>query len=211
VGLALADQFYLMSHDDYAGRARLAARSLGLGLAAALLGELAYTGCVWLRDGHVRVVDRTVPEDALAHAVRDQLAAQPGYSDVYTWLRFFSSAAPGLVAERLWRAGYLRPESSRRFFGPKTVMYVPTDSNQAATPSAVLSMKLRRKEPLYQAESFLAGLCVATGLDQFLLAGAPPDVRRHVNAAVATIWAPARELVLATESAVGDGVLAARG
>ncbi|MDG4829996.1 GPP34 family phosphoprotein [Solwaraspora sp. WMMD1047] len=211
VSLALADQFYLIGHHETTGRGRLATRCLGLGLASALLGELLYAGNVWLQDGKLRLVGRTVPQDALAHAVFDQLAAQPGHSDVRTWVQFFSGSASGLVAERLWRAGYLRPESSRRFFGGKSVVYVPADSNRAAVPSALLSMKLRRRHPLYPDESFLVGLCMATGLDRILLDGVPAEVRRYADEAVASVWVPAYELVRATQAAVGDVVLTARG
>ena len=36
----LADQFYLIAHEDRTGRSRLHPRATGIGLAAALLGEL---------------------------------------------------------------------------------------------------------------------------------------------------------------------------
>ena len=36
----LADQFYLIAHEDRTGRSRLHPRATGLGLAAGLVGEL---------------------------------------------------------------------------------------------------------------------------------------------------------------------------
>jgi len=211
VEMALADQFYLLCHHDRTGRVRLTERSAGVGLAAALLGELVYSRNLWIQDGRLRPVRQSVPVDALAHAVLDQVAAQPGHSDVRTWVQFFGATASGLVAERLWRAGLLRPETSRRLFGARTVVYVPANSNRAAMPWALLSMKLRRGDPLFQSELFLAGLCAAAGLDRFLLDGAPSGVRRYFDEAVGSVWAPAYELVLTTQAAVGDAVLAARG
>jgi hypothetical protein len=209
--MALADQFYLLCHHDRTGRGRLTERSAGLGLGAALLGELVYSRNLWIQDSRLRPVRQPVPVDALAHAVLDQLVAQPRHSDVRTWVQFFGTTASGLVGERLWRAGFLRPETSRRFLGGRTVVYVPTNSNRAAMPWVLLSMKLRRRDPLFQSEIFLAGLCAATGLDRFLLDGADADVRRYFEEAVGSVWAPAHELVLTTQAAVGDAVLAARG
>ena len=44
VARVLADQFFLIAHEDRTGRSRLHPRATGLGLAAALLGELMLTG-----------------------------------------------------------------------------------------------------------------------------------------------------------------------
>ena len=54
----VADSLYLIAHDPATGRARLGPRQLGLGLAAALLGELVLGGLVELVDGAVWVSDR---------------------------------------------------------------------------------------------------------------------------------------------------------
>jgi hypothetical protein len=53
-----ADRLYLVAHDPATGRPRLGPRQLGLGLAAAVLGELLLSGLIELTDGAVRASDR---------------------------------------------------------------------------------------------------------------------------------------------------------
>jgi hypothetical protein len=53
-----ADRLYLVAHDPATGRPRLGPRQLGLGLAAALVGELLLGGLIELTDGAVRASDR---------------------------------------------------------------------------------------------------------------------------------------------------------
>lgn len=53
-----ADRLYLIAHNPATGRPQLGPRQLGLGLAAALLGELLLGGLVELVDGVVRPTDR---------------------------------------------------------------------------------------------------------------------------------------------------------
>ena len=54
----VADSLYLVAHDPATGRGWLGPRKLGLGLAAAVLGELLLTGMVELVDGTIWVSDR---------------------------------------------------------------------------------------------------------------------------------------------------------
>ncbi|HTX83306.1 MAG TPA: GPP34 family phosphoprotein [Streptosporangiaceae bacterium] len=51
----LADDLYLMAHDERSGRQLLSARAAGLGLAGALLAELVLAGCVGIASGRVAV------------------------------------------------------------------------------------------------------------------------------------------------------------
>lgn len=53
-----ADRLYLIGHDPATGRPRLGPRQLGLGLAAALVGELLIGGLVEVLDGVVRATAR---------------------------------------------------------------------------------------------------------------------------------------------------------
>lgn len=53
-----ADRLYLIGHDPATGRTRLGPRQLGLGLAAALVGELLLGGLAEIVDGMVRATAR---------------------------------------------------------------------------------------------------------------------------------------------------------
>ena len=51
--MQLADDFWRLAHHDVSGKPRLNGRAAGLGLAAALLGELMWAGKITARDGRL--------------------------------------------------------------------------------------------------------------------------------------------------------------
>ncbi len=207
----LADEFFRLAHNDVSGRPRLNARATELGLASALLAELVTARRISLRRGLIDVVDDTPPRDAVSHAALDQLVSQPQHTAVRTWLDFLSRGAYDGVAQRLWRAGHIRPEKTRRLLRQVT-LWVPTDVNTAAWPWARLSHSLSRFEPLDAADAFLLGLAAATGLDQDLLEGGPQAAQQHqqLRRLVSLAPAPLQELLAHTHAAIGDAVLSYR-
>jgi hypothetical protein len=208
----LADEFYRLAHDDVTGRPRLHARAVGLGLAAALLGELVESRHVAVWDGELRVIDRSPPEDAVCRSILDLLLANPAHVELRTWLDYLSRSAAHLVAERLWRAGQVRPHTRRRSFlrRRRSVRYVPVDLNQAAWPAARISTRLLYGRPLTDTDIFLTGLVFATGLDELLLSGASAQVRERGRDLVRGLDVARWELVTATRAAAGDAVLCYR-
>src|ERR1700743_1642557 len=106
--LWLADEFFLIAHRDYDGRPRLNSSALALGLAGALLVALALHRKLRINPQQLeRVVANSdaPPPDATAHAVLDQLAAEPEIRQISTWLQFLAQTAPQRGAERLVRGG----------------------------------------------------------------------------------------------------------
>lgn len=207
--MLLADEFWLLAHDDATGKPRLSSRVLGLGLAGALLGELVAGRNVVVQQGAVHVVSRTPPPDALAHTVLEQMVAEVRQHPARTWLTYLSRDAAELVAQRLVRAGMVRRDSSRRIL-KQVIRYLPVDPNRAAWPTARLSTTLRRQSPLSEPDAFLAGLTVATGLDQLILDGAGPGPRDYLTHVVASLPATHHQVIAHTEAAVGDAVLTQR-
>jgi len=207
----LADDFYRLAHDDVTGKPRLHPMAVGVGCAAALLTELVTTRHIDVADNHVSVVEQQPPADSLAHVVLDQLIAEAEREhSVRTWLAFLAGQAPEQVANRLLRAGHVRMEAVRRLGRQTGVLYVPVDMNVAARPWALLSHSLRRHEPLGYESLCLAGLALATGLDTFLLDGAPAATFDYLRRSVGTLWSPMRELLFHTHAAIGDAVLSHR-
>lgn len=182
----------------------------GLGLAAALLGELLWVRRISVRDGLLWVVDKTPPSDVVTHTVLEQLVAQPQHTTVRIWLDFLARDAADLVAQRLWRAGHVRREVSRRLLRADGVRWVPVDWNTAHWPTARLSIHLRDRARMTQTDVFLAGLVAATGLDEGLLQKAPASSHDYLRQVIAALPAPVRELVTHTEVAVGQAVLSYR-
>jgi len=205
----LGDEFWLLAHNEHTGKPRLSGRVSGLGLAAALIGELVYWQNVTVQGGFVHVIKLNPPPDALGHTMLDQMVAEHSPYSTRTWLAFFGRTADEMVAQRLWRTGTLRQETSRKLL-KQVVSYVPVDTNKAAWPMARIATTLRRESPMEHTDAFLAGLATATGLDQLMLGGAGAGPRQYLGHVMSGLAAPLYELVIHTQSAVGDAVLSQR-
>ncbi|UQU66823.1 GPP34 family phosphoprotein [Couchioplanes caeruleus] len=202
----LADDMFRLAHRDSTGAPLLDAHVAGLGLSAALLGELLLTGHVTVRNGLVVVADGAAPSDVLAHSVLDQLVKETGEHPVRTWLAYLGRGAYEDVAGRLERAGHLQAEVSRRLFG-RTVRYVPTDMNAAAWPWARLAGLLRRHAQLDDFDILLGGLAIATDLHRVVLIGEANAFAATIQPLIAEAADPIRELLTHTRAAAGDAVI----
>src|ERR1700742_1827793 len=109
--LWLADEFFLIAHRDYDGRPRINSSALTLGLAGALLIELALHRKIRINPQQLELIvaSEAPPPDATAHAVMDQLAAEPEIMLISTWLKFLGQTSTQRVADRLVRTGLGRP------------------------------------------------------------------------------------------------------
>ena len=207
-GVVLADQYFLIAHEDRTGRSRLHPRATGLGLAAALIGELMLAGRVRIIDGELHVVNRQPPADALGHDILDLLIAQPQHRDVRVWLAFLSQDAAGRVGERLTRFGQVEPVTRRRMLTTQT-LYMPNNAEQrnaAAWAPARLANLLMRRLDMSVGDRLLTGLVAATGLTRHVLY----DFELHrqalltVSDVVGSLPADLRELIEYTEASVGS-------
>src|SRR2546429_354345 len=81
-----ADDLFFVRHDDRTGNPGLHPRAIGLGLAAALLGELMLSHRLSITDGHLVVVNDQPPRDVVVHAVLDHVIAEQQPHAVRTWL-----------------------------------------------------------------------------------------------------------------------------
>jgi hypothetical protein len=210
--LWLADEYYLTAHRDYDGRPRLNSSALALGLAGALLIELALHRKLRINTQQLELVvanSDTPPPDATAHTVLDQLVAEPEIKSISTWLQFLSQSAPQRVAERLVRAGMVRPQQS----GPpwrRSVLYPPFDANEAILPAIRIKGVASRREPVTLSDALLAGLAGATGLDGFVLQDLDSDGRQFLREVLAQLPKPLLCLLAETKASVGAAVLSRR-
>jgi hypothetical protein len=207
-GVVLADQYFLIAHEDRTGRSRLHPRATGLGLAAALIGELMLSGRVRIIDGELHIVNRQPPTDALGHDILDLLIAQPQHREVRIWLTFLSQDAAVRVGERLMRFGAVEPVTRRRMLSTQT-LYMPNNAEQrnaAAWAPARLANLLMRNLEMSVADRLLTGLVAATGLTRHVLY----DFELHrralltVTEVVMSLPADLRELIEYTEASVGS-------
>lgn len=220
----LADDYFRLAHSDTTGRPLLHPRALGTGLAGALLGELVLGGHVAVEAGAVRLLEygqrARPPQNALAHAVLDQLRAEQlaGPGDPFrpadirsasNWLNYLGLDAVSRVGDRMTRANHVVPLTPRRPWR-RDVTYVPTDWSVAARPRVRLRMLLTRGGQWTWADVTLLGLAQASGLAGNLLLDLDAPVRRRFAEIVAGIHAPVRELVDQTEAAIAAAVLSHR-
>lgn len=207
--MLLADEYYFVAHEDTTGKPRLHPRAVGLGLACGLLAELVFANRVTIGGGNVTVIDRTAPEDALAHTTLDQLIQEQQHRAVRTWLTFLAQTAVDGVAQRLLRAGQVRTERVRR--GLRQVdVYVPTNMSAAAWPEHRLRHHIINGQQITMGDAALAGMIAATGLTDRIMWDADAGGRRYFAYILGALPEPLRELCAHTEAAVGDAVLTHR-
>jgi hypothetical protein len=169
--LAPADDFYLAAHDGIAGRALLSDHVLGIGLGAALLGELMFWRRIQLiGDGALQVVDPHPTGDQATSNVLRRMAdtPTPGPQGLRQWLIHLSTGlATDLVEHRLVTAGVLRRETKRRLLSTNTSL-VFADPRSPGQPAIRIRTRLSYNEALETADLMLAGMFLATGLDQLV-------------------------------------------
>ena len=209
--MMLGDDFFRLAHDDVTGKPRLHTKALNVGCGAALLAELIGTRHIEVDDTGVLIKNRQPPADSLMHLVLDHLVKEEGRRhSMSTWLTFLGNDAATRIGERLLRGGHVQMTPVRKLGRQTGLLYVPVDSNEAARPWAVLSQLIRRHEPLTYDQLVLAGLAVATGLERWLLEGAPAETFDFLHGQVAKLWPPMTWLLHYTHEVIGEAVLAHR-
>jgi hypothetical protein len=204
----VADDLWLMAHDDATGKPLLLLRALGLGLAGGLLSELMLARCIRLRSDTAVVIGQHVPRTAAeGHAVLRLIAGEPVPLPVRDWLGFLALKARDDVAGRLERAGYLARAGRRLPWRPQR--WVPVDPNWAFAPLLRVRSALDPARQSSEYEAVLAGLSAACGLGfrigQYLSPG------RTVEEATRLLEAGLRELIAQTQAAADSAVQSSRG
>ncbi|MER7276685.1 GPP34 family phosphoprotein [Dactylosporangium sp. NPDC000244] len=208
--MLLADDFFLIAHDDRDGKPRLSARAVELGLAGAMLGELVLEQRISVEGPRLRVLSSEPPADPLAHTNLATMVAEVQHREVRTWLQFFGFSAVEEVGTRLARVGLVEKTLVRRLLRSET-RWLPTDINLPAGRVVRLRRLLTGFEPMRVADTTLAGLAEATGLTGHILWDRDPSGGRRLQHAISSLPPPLRDLILQVESAIGDAVMSQRG
>lgn len=137
----LADDFFLMVHDDLSHRPRLSSRILGIGLAGALLGELALLGAIDVWDGAVVVIAAGTPQTVLAGEVLHELEDEPRLA-VGDWLDYLGQQAVRRVAGRLEAEGLVYLRASRLKVLGAADRWLPVDAATAGWPAIDVKLKI---------------------------------------------------------------------
>ncbi|HKT06145.1 MAG TPA: GPP34 family phosphoprotein [Rugosimonospora sp.] len=207
----LADELFLIAHDDVTGKPRLHPRVMGIALAGALLGELVLYGRVDVRqvpelgtDG-VILVERLPVGDALVDSVLDQVFSEGRPRTVRAWLAFLWPTATRGVGDRLAASGLLLP--ARTGLLRREPRWTPADTPTAARPVTRLRILLSKQDPMTVADAVLGGFAVECGLGQQILWQAPPRAREYLDYLLGHLPEGLRILLNQTEQAVGDAVM----
>lgn len=204
----IADDLYLIAHDDLTGRPLLQARALGLGLAAGLLAELMLGDAIRLRADGTLAPGHGWPGDELARQLCGRIAAEHDPLPLRDWMLFLARTAVDDVASRLERSGYLTAAGGWRPWRPGR--RVPVNPDWAFAPLLRVRSAFDARRRLYPHDAVLAGLAVACGLwfrlDQYVT-----PAGRGLDEALTQLPPGLRALIMTTQAAVDSAVLSGRG
>jgi hypothetical protein len=209
----LADDYFFCAHDDMTRRCLLSDRTVGVGLAAALLGELVLCCALRVDQGHVEVVEPDLARERLSRALLTNIASEKTVTGVRDWLRYLSHDAYDMVSGRLVRTGLVVRRDVRRLFRT-SVVYEPRDENAAVWRSTRLETAMLKRRPLAVDDATLLGIIAATELDARVFPDRSVDPGRYAHYLLRRLRHPIRESLLEligeTKAAVGDAVLSHR-
>jgi hypothetical protein len=204
----VADDLYLLAHDDRSGRALLPPRPLGTGLAGALLAELMLARLIGLRSDTAVMISYDAPAAAVQeHVLLALIASEPGPLPVRAWLGFLGQTAVRDVAARLEQAGYLTRVRSR--VAGRGGRMVPVNPDWAFAPMTRVRPALDPGRPVTEYAAALAGLAVVAGLG-FRLDQYQAQIGRSTADVVAHLPAGLRQLIAQTQITVSSAVLSHR-
>ncbi|MFC6566574.1 GOLPH3/VPS74 family protein [Actinoplanes utahensis] len=201
----IADDLYWLAHNDHA-KLVVDTELIGLGLACAVLSELAWTRWIDVHHDLLIVVGRQPPPNTLAREVWEQLCAEPAPVPVPDWLRVLAPGAVDGVARRMVQSGDLEATTRTRLLrGPVTV-YRPTDMNAFYWPTARLNNSIETGRPLAEIDRVLVGLCVATGVHHHVLNKTPASLVERLRHAAFTTRQPIPRLLRHLETVTAAAV-----
>lgn len=204
----VADDLYLLAHDDVTGKPFLQSRALGLGLAGALLAELMFAQVIWVNAERIELTRQGEPADGLGHHILGVLQSEPEWHPLRDWLTFLAASSVQDVGWRLERAGYLSQVRSRRPW--RGTRFMPADSDAAFAPLIRARAVLDPARPATVSDGVLAGLAVGCGLGPHILPYAPADARKTLQAAIRHLHPGLRNLIAQTQAAVDSALLSHR-
>ncbi|GAA1788321.1 hypothetical protein GCM10009682_08080 [Luedemannella flava] len=195
--LPLADEFYLVSHDEYTGKCHLNARVFESGLAGAVVAELAIRERITVVNGLVTVVDLRPHRERVSDAALAEIVKERAEHPVRSWVEYLRKDALEMVRPRLVEAGIIHRVESRGMLR-STVRYPAVDRNDAAAPRARLRYMLDHPELLDAPTAVLAGLVLAVGMTD-LIAVRGREAREGLGRFAATLPDVLKEIITAVE------------
>ncbi len=162
--LPLADEFFLVGHDEYRGRPHVPDAVLDTGLAGAVLGELVLAERLVVdADTVVEVADHRPYGDRVSDAALAEILKQDRPHTVQAWVEHLRGHVRDMVAARLIVRGLIRRHESRD--EPVRHRFSAVDPVVAAAPQTRIGYLLERPGTADPQSAALGALTLATGLD----------------------------------------------
>lgn len=208
--LLLADEVFLVGHDQYSGKPQIGDSVLDTGLAGAVLGELVLNGRLTVDEENiVSVRDQRPYGERVTDAAMAEVLKQHEAHPVRAWVEYLREHVRTMVAPRLIQAGLIERTQVRQML-KQVVRYPAKDPLVAAAPQARLRYVLDHPRNLDEQTAALGGIVMAVGLDYVLGGGSGRETRDGLSGMVERLRPELRALILGVESAVAALALAGR-
>lgn len=209
--LPLADELFLVGHDEYTGKCLVNHAVLGCGLAGAVLIELMLAGRIALADGRFVVRDSRPYSERVTDAALTEMLKRRESFPPRSWVEYLCGNVREIVAERLEATGMIRREQSRGLSLRSVVRYPAVDAVEAAAPRVRLRYMLDQGHSLDMPTALLGALVRACELESvLLLQAARQQVRELLTRIVDELPADLRLVLNAVDSSVAAVALTVR-
>jgi hypothetical protein len=208
--LPLADDVFLVGHDEDSGKPLISDLAMDTVLAGAMLGELVFADRITITDQTVVLPHNATPVgDEVTDLALSEIVKQPERYPVRAWVEHLRDAARSLVGARLERAGMVDRVEARVMLR-NTVRYPARNRITAAAAEARVRYMMDNLASLDEETAALAGLLLASGLE-FVIGGASSrDVRERLLGMTGVLRPELHSLIAGVESAIAALALSAR-
>jgi Golgi phosphoprotein 3 (GPP34) len=196
ITLPLADELFLVGHDQYSGKAQVDDRALDTGLVGGVLGEMVLSGRLGVdADTMIEVWDRRPYGDRVTDAALAEVLKQDHPHSARSWVEYLRDHVRTMVAARLVLRGLIQQQFSRQRRFPAV------DPVLAAAPQARLRFMLDRPGTADEQTAALGALMLATGLDFVVGRGSGRRTRQELARMHSSLRPDLHQLVLGVEAA----------
>ncbi|MDT4986128.1 MAG: hypothetical protein QOI74_222 [Micromonosporaceae bacterium] len=209
--LPLADELFLVGHDEYSGKCLTNLAVLGCGLAGAVLIEMMLAGRIAMVDGRLVVRDTRPWSDRVTDAALAEMVKRREAFPARSWIDFLCGDSRDIVSARLEASEVVRRRLSRGISLRSSVRFPAVDPVDAAGPRIRLRFMLDQGQSLDLPTALLAGLVRATELESILLLSlGRQQVRDLLGQVVDALPADLRAIMAAIDAAVAKVALTVR-
>ncbi|MEU4550988.1 GOLPH3/VPS74 family protein [Micromonospora violae] len=181
-GVALAEELLLLAYDDTTGKATMPRISLDLGMAAAVLVDLALAGRIAYDDGSLTVIDPTPTGEPFSDDVLNRIAADTPHTPA-SWVQRLRHGLRDRILADLCRQGVVRDIDETELGFIHVHRYPVVDSSVEAETRQRLAEALTGSAAPDERTAALATLVVVLRMESALgvSGSAAADARRRLT------------------------------